>query len=197
MKHAALRSLLFAFCVVAAACGGGSKQAEATTPATATVQADVVLELGELTLFEGDEAIAKIHADGKTEFGEGGTWKSGPTLKQDGTVEVEGTAVAKVNADGTIIDVKSNAKLPLVVTADKVTMSSGDQSMSIELGATGAITVVGDNASQPKKPIRVDGAKTPGQRRTALAFLAIMVGAAAAGPPPSEEGTAPPATPPG
>lgn len=190
MKHALAKTLVGLALSVAAACGGGAKKEAPTTPQP-EVQAEVVLELGELVLFEGDQAIAKIHADGKSEYFEGGTWKPGPMMKQDGSIEFEGTAVAKVNADGTIVDAKSNAKMPLVVTSDKMTISGeGGPDFAVEIGATGAISVIGEK--QPPKAMRIDGAKTPGQRKTALVFLAMMVGSArTAPPPPSSTGDVP------
>jgi hypothetical protein len=179
---------------VTAACGGG-KKAEPTTPEP-EVKTEIVLELGELTLFEGDTAIAKIHADGKSEYFEGGAWKPGPMMKQDGSIEFDGAAVAKVNADGTIVDAKSNSKLPLVVTNDKMTVSGeGSPDFSVEIAETGAISVVGEK--QPPKAMRIDGAKTPGQRKTALVFLAMMVGSARASSPPPASGETPVVAPPG
>lgn len=182
MKHALAKTIIGLSLSFTVACGGGSKKEEPTTPPP-TVEAHVVLELGELVLFEGDQAIAKIHADGKSEYFEGGTWKPGPMMKQDGSIEFEGTAVAKVNADGTIVDAKSNAKMPLVVTTDKMTISGeGGTEFAVEIAETGTISVIGEK--QPPKAMRIDGAKTPGQRKTALVFLAMMVGSARNSPPP-------------
>lgn len=183
-------ALALAVTLAFAACGGGNKQADTTTTTTAAAQADVAVELGEFTLFDGDNAVAKIHADGSTELGgtseSGPTWKPGPTIKQDGTVEFEGAAVAKINADGTIVDVRSNQKLPVTVTSDRITVQ-GEKQITLDLAANGSITITGE---QSDKPARIEGANTPGQRRTALSFLAILLGAQA-GPPQTEQSVTP------
>ncbi|HEY0251722.1 MAG TPA: hypothetical protein VGC41_09355, partial [Kofleriaceae bacterium] len=105
-------SALFAL----AACG----HKDAATTTTPTAKPDSQLELGEITLFDGAQAMVKIHADGSTEVGghsgsmelKNGqtastdslpvTFKPGPTIKTDGTFEWKGKAVARVNADGTV-----------------------------------------------------------------------------------------------
>jgi hypothetical protein len=56
--------------LVLAACGAKSAPPNASptspTPATASTPA---LELGEITAFDGPDAMLKIHADGSTEIG--------------------------------------------------------------------------------------------------------------------------------
>lgn len=191
------RTLALAAALTLVACGGGTKQQD--TKPIADVKAEVAVELGEFTLFDGDEPIAKVHADGSTELSNNQdgtvTWKKGPTIQQDGTVLFNGNAVAKINADGTILDLESKQNLPVTITPDRITVT-GDKQTALELSAEGNITVIGEEA---KKPARIEGAKTPGQRRTVLAFVALMLGGPrtpGGGDAPPTEGGEPPATPP-
>lgn len=169
---------------VLAACG--SKPATSTTP----TQPASTFELGELTVFDGDQAMLKIHADGSTELGghsgklevkPGQTastdslpvvWKAGPVFKTDGTIEYKGKAVAKVNADGTVMNLETNKAEPITITSDKATFEKG----AIELSADGKMSFVGGNGTPPEKTPHVTGADTPGKRRTVLALVGLMLG---------------------
>jgi hypothetical protein len=192
-----------------AACGGKSKPD--TTPTTTEVAATGGIELGEITMFDGDEAMLKIHADGTTEVGGRSgelkpgpdgkmssdslpiVFKPGPTIKPDGSIEFQGEAVARINADGTIVGLKGKTEtLPIVVTADKVTVTEGGKQMGFELAADGKVTVFGSD-KQPDKPIRVEGADTPGKRRLVLAFTSMMFLRMDPEPTPASQGSATPA----
>ncbi len=174
-----------------AACAG--KSSPSSTPIPPTAAPATALELGEITLFEGANAMLKIHANGTTELGGRSgridlkpgvtassdslpiTWKAGPTLRADGTLEAEGAAVAKLNADGTIVELKTNKTLPLTVTADKVTFTVDANTVAVELAADGKLSRVGAPAEPADKQIRVEGADTAGKRRSALVMLAVML----------------------
>ena len=176
------KTILLTFAL--AACGGKS-----ATPTTPTAPAST-FELGELTVFEGDQAMVKIHADGSSELGGHSgkmelkpgqtassdslpvTWKPGPLFKADGTIEYKGKAVAKVNADGTVMNLESNKVEPITITADKVTLDKG----AIVLAADGTISFEGPNATKPDKTPHVTGADTPGKRRTVLALVGLLLG---------------------
>jgi len=204
-----------------AACGGG-KGGDTTTPKS-EVAATTPMELGEMTMFDGDQAMLKIHADGSTEIGGRSgemkpdkdgkmssdslpvTFKPGPKLKTDGSIEFQGEAIARLNADGTIVGLKGKTEtLPIAVTADKVTITEGGKQIGFDLAANGAITTFGSD-KQPDKPIRVEGADTPGKRRAVLALTSLMFMHHEGGdgepktnePPPGATATPPPgATPP-
>jgi hypothetical protein len=184
-------SAVFALSIALAACGGKGDGAT-TTPTTTVPTAAAPFELGEITVFEGAQAMLKIHADGSTELGGHSgrmelkpgqpassdslpvVFKPGPTLKTDGTIEWKGKAVARVNADGTVTNLETNQAAPVTVTADKVTFDEG----TIVLSADGKMTFAGPNAKQPtddKQP-RVEGADSPGKRRTVLALVGMMFG---------------------
>jgi hypothetical protein len=169
---------LLALTITAAACGGGKKTEPTTPPMTKTDVAAVgVLELGEITLFDGTEVLAKLHADGKTEMFMGGSPVSGPTFKADGTIEFKGKA-RRVDADGKLVD--PEGKPPEIhVTADKLTVSWDGKDSGLELAADGTATFFGADAI-PGKKVRFEGADTPGKRRTALLLGTAMFGRAVA-----------------
>ncbi|HEV7554818.1 MAG TPA: hypothetical protein VGO00_05135 [Kofleriaceae bacterium] len=162
------------------------------TPA-APPPAPFALELGEITLFEGPDAMLKVHADGTTELGGRSgrmqitpgqtassdslpiTWKPGPTLHADGSITAAGAAVAKVNADGSIVELKTNTTLPFTITADKVTFASEGTTLSVELSADGKLSRVGAPAEPANKQIRVEGADTAGKRRAMLVMVGVML----------------------
>ncbi|MEJ7601824.1 MAG: hypothetical protein WKG01_28255 [Kofleriaceae bacterium] len=161
-----------AIALALAACGS---KGEPTTPSQPAVAASAPVELGEMAMLEGDTPMVKIHADGTTEMSEGpGEFRAGPTIKADGTVEFQGQPVARIQADGTIVSLGAGAgPLPIVVTADKATITERDKQIGLELSASGELTVVG-TGMKPDKPVRIQGADTPGKRRTVLAFASIM-----------------------
>jgi len=181
--------IINAFVIAALAACGGKSSPDTTTTKVATSGG---IELGEITMFDGDDAMLKMHADGTTEVGGRSgemkpdkdgkmssdslaiTFKPGPTIKADGSIVFQGEPVARINADGTIVGLKGKTEqLPIVVTADKVTVSEGGKQMGFELAANGAVTVFGGD-KKPDKPIRVEGADTAGKRRLVLAFTSLM-----------------------
>ena len=186
-----LVTLTSALVLALTACGGKSKPDSTSTGTSTTAPATAGVELGEMTLFDGDEAALKIHADGSTEMGyrsggtselkPGETWssdslplqlKAGPTIQADGTIAVKNEPKVRINADGTITDLRDNSAFPIAVTADKMTLTHEGKQMGFDLATDGTLTMFGGQ-NPPKKPLRVAGADTPGKRRTMLAFLAL------------------------
>ena len=164
-----------------------------TTPATPPPAA-TTLELGEMTIFDGANAMFKIHANGSTEMGthkgsmaiEPGktassdslpiVWEPGPTLHADGTIDGKTGPVAKVNFDagGTIVELKTNKTLPITVADDKLTITNNGTSVSAQLAADGNLTVLNPPEGSKKMQIRIEGADTPGKRRTMLALIGLL-----------------------
>jgi len=185
-----MRKILVSVVTVALAACGSSAAPPAKSPAAAVSTS--VLELGEITVFDGAQAMLKLHADGTTEMGVHSgkmeitpgqtassdslpvTWKPGPTIKADGTFELKGEAVLKVSADGKVIDVKKSEPLPLTVTGDSVSIVEGAKTFTIGLGDDGKLTFAGGDAKPDGMP-RVEGADTPGKRRTVLVFIGLML----------------------
>jgi len=164
---------MFTLSLALVACGG--KAADKAT--TAPKAEGTLFELGELTIFEGKDAMVKIHADGNSELGGHSSasqevvWKAGPTFKTDGSVEWKGKAVARVNADGTVQDLEHGKPVPVTITADKVTFDKG----SISLAADGTMTLETPNPAKPEASPHVVGADTPGKRRLVLTLVALML----------------------
>jgi hypothetical protein len=190
-----MRLMTLGLCFALAACGGKT----ASTTATVTKPADAAVEFGEMTLWDGEEAAMKVHADGTTEVGfrsgrlelQGGhassdqlplRLKPGPTITADGTIAIKNEPKLRINADGTITDLRDNTPFPIAVTPDKVTITNGDRQFGFELAATGEVTVFG-GMNPTTKPLRIEGADTPGKRRTMLAFISLSFLPAQPGPP--------------
>jgi uncharacterized Zn-binding protein involved in type VI secretion len=178
MRSQTLLSMLF---VVACS----STPAVPTTPAAPTAS---VIELGELSVFEGASAMIKIHANGTTEIGGHSgrmqitpgetastdslpiTFKPGPTLHGDGSIDKAGKPVARLGADGTIVSLADNKVLPITVTSDKITITGNGSAASIDMTADGTLIVPGAD-----KQLRVQGADTAGKRRAALMLVGLLL----------------------
>ena len=175
-----MKRFAIAFVLLAAACGS-KKPDTTTTPGSGSVVAatGVKLELGELKLVDVKNGKAlSIHADGQIEY-EGQT---GVRITKEGTIvndknEVGFTLLADGSIkgpDGKVIDV--------TLSPDGV-IKSGDKSITINADGT----LSGANPEAPQ--MKIEGATTPGLKRTAL-FVLIALTTPEEGPPPE---TAPPA----
>jgi hypothetical protein len=177
-----------------AACGG--KPSPSTTPTSSQNAAPgTPFELGEITVFQGKDAMLKIHADGTTELGyrSGGmtvqpgqtassdalpvSWKPGPKVKTDGTFEAEGQGTMQLGADGTVTAQKDGKTepLPLKVSDDSVVLTAGGSSFTVSLGADGAVKLPAEAKIPAGMESHVEGATTPGKRRLVLTFLGMLL----------------------
>jgi hypothetical protein len=176
--------------LVLAACGGASAGYN-TTPSNTTVApaAGATFELGEMTVFDGPDAMLKVHADGSTELGGRESqatqgqpptsqvvWKPGPMLKPDGTIEWQGKAVAKLADDGTLQDLTSSTPSGIHVTTDELAITDHGQTTTLALSPDGKITITNAPGKLHDQPPHVEGADTPGKRRTVLTLLALLLG---------------------
>lgn len=152
------------------ACGGGQSSTPSTaTPApTIAPASSTVFELGEMQLSEGDTVVMKVHADGTTELGamRNGTfeWQPGPVASTSGSI-TWGSKSLQVGADGTVT--AEGQALPLRVVDDAIETSGGKLALSPE----GTFTFAGQ---PPNKPLRVEGADTPGKRKLVLLLVALQ-----------------------
>ena len=146
------------------------------------------LEFAEMTLFQGKTAVLKIHADGKTELWDAAAkaLQPGPTVKADGTFNFKDQDVARANPDGTIKSLTSGEMLPVTVTEEKVINSSSGSEVGLSLAADGTITLIGQPAPPKGQTPRLEGAATPGNRKTALAIIGALFYAAKATPAPKK-----------
>ncbi|HKE13410.1 MAG TPA: hypothetical protein VKB80_00980 [Kofleriaceae bacterium] len=172
-----------------AACGGGGDKAE-TTPATAAPAAAPAptpaedpagpphLKFAEMTVYEGTNAIFKIHADGKTEVagkpaaaGGAPTWSEGPAVTADGTITFKQQKVAKVDQDGTMKNLRNGQVIPVKVGTDTLTAQTPNGDMVLQIKEDGSIAVPGAPAGQG---LKVEGATDPETRRTAMALIGAI-----------------------
>lgn len=186
-------ALVFGF--AAAACGGGQDKGvkphdltdqppvqyeEAAKPDQPEKPAEPAnpphLEFAEMTLFQGKTPVLKIHADGKTELYDPKAkgLAPGPVVKPDGTFNFKDQDVARANPDGTIKQLPSGETLPVTVTEEKVVNTASGTEVGLSLGADGAITPIGQPAPPPAQAMRLEGAATPGNRKTALAIVGAL-----------------------
>ncbi len=156
--------------VLAAACGGGGTKKTDTTPTTDTTTTTptggaVELELGELKLIDVSKNKALlVHADGTIELDgqkPAKVTKDGKIAKID-TGEVGFT----LNADGTISG--PDGKSVGVTLAADGTLTSGDKKISVD----DAGKLVGANPAAPE--MKIEGASTPGLKRTAMFVLVAL-----------------------
>jgi hypothetical protein len=181
--------------VLLAACGGKATPSSTTTTSSQSTAASTPFELGEITVFQGQDAMLKIHADGTTELGyRHGTmtvspgqtgsssnalpvsWKPGPKVTADGKLEAEDRATVQFGVDGTLTEQKEGKtkQLPLKVRDDSVVVSAGGSSYTLSLGADGIVKLPPGAKVPPGTESHVEGATTPGKRRLVLTFLGIL-----------------------
>lgn len=161
-----MNRLAIAFVLLAAACS--SKKSEPTTPtgggAAVTATAGVTLELGEMKLVDLSKNKALV-------------------IRANGDIEYEGNTGVKVTKDGTIVNDKGEVGFTLLPDGSikgpdgkviDVTLSAegviktGDKAVSINADGT----LLGANPDAPQ--MKVEGATTPGLKRTALFVLIAL-----------------------
>lgn len=188
-----MRSLALVLSTIAlfTACGGTAKTSGVAQP-TASASP---LEVGEITVLDGEQPVLKIHADGTTELG--GTrngspvWSPGPTIRPDGTLAANGKPGVRV-ADGKVVAIKNNQPLPITFADDTVTVTDGGKSIAMSIGSDNSVSFTGAGADDAAKRPHVQGADTPGKRRAVLVLMALMLGGADDHA--QQSGSTPPAT---
>jgi hypothetical protein len=169
MKRLALAFVLLAAC--------SSKKTETTTPTggdgNVTAVAGATLELGELKLVGvGENKALLIHANGDIEY-EGAV---GARVTKNGTiVNDKGEVGFTLLADGSIKD--SAGKVIDVTLSPDGAVKSGDKTISIETDGS----LKGANPEAPQ--IKIEGATTPGLKRTAMFVLVALTTPDEAPPP--------------
>jgi hypothetical protein len=174
-----MHKLLSLVAVIAlAACGGGNKPAATTaTPAPeATAPKAGGLELAELKFYEGDDLGMQLHADGhlqvKMSHSTDGKpaeekWMDVGVIGADGSVsDTEGKKHGTIEADGSFKG-PDGQTAPFHIEGE--TLVVGDKKITID---DKGILQGGNDMG---KPMRIEGATTPGLKRTALVLLAILM----------------------
>ncbi|MDQ3364512.1 MAG: hypothetical protein M3680_03695 [Myxococcota bacterium] len=164
-----IKNLALSLVLAAAACGGGSKAAAPVAPVQTAAPTPATLELGELRLVDvSKNQSLTIQADGTIVIPAQPDGDAGGTLKvtADGKLMSKDQTVLQLMTDGTI-QTSDGKALEVTLSADGV-IASGDKKISLD--DTG--TLVGANPDAPQ--MRVEGATTPGLKRTALFVLIAL-----------------------
>lgn len=173
-----MKKLLFVAAL--AACGGGHKPAPAEpTPTPSAAPAPTgPWELGELKFYQGDELGMQLHANGHLEVklvhGEPGKppeerWQDVGAVSPDGTVTaIDGKKHAEIKPDGSVVT-QDGTTAPFHLEGETLVVS--DKKITID---DKGILQGGNDMG---KPMRIEGATTPGLKRTALVVLALIMSA--------------------
>jgi len=152
-----------------AACAAPKPAAPPPTPAPAPVaKAATGVELGELKFFTGDDLGMQLHANGHLEVRvQDASWQDVGSLTPDGTIHApDGSPHGRITPDGAFV-APSGKVAPFKLDGD--VLVQGDKRLSID--AKGEV----QGGNTMLAPMRVDGATTPGLKRTALVVLALLM----------------------
>jgi hypothetical protein len=165
--------------ILLAACGGGNKAPVAeTTPATPTTQTAVpaagAIEVGELKFYSGDQMGMQLHANGHLEVAMTGSeagkpaetkWQDVGAIAADGTISsADGKKHGQIKSDGSFVTEDGH---DTGIKFDGDALVLGDKKLTID--DKGMLQGAGDAS------MRIEGATTPGLKRTALVLLALIM----------------------
>lgn len=172
---------------VVSACGGGGGRtktrtvaARAAGSAPAEPALTIKLTFAEMVVTDGPDAVLRIHEDGTTEIAErprtgAGSkidWREGPAVRPDGTFVFEGTEVARIKADGRVVNLVSGELMPVVVEESSVVVGEGATQLTLTAAEDGTLSVTG--APGNAQTIRVEGAPDRESLHTAVAIAAVV-----------------------
>jgi hypothetical protein len=167
--------------IALAACGGGNKPVAPVAPPPAVPVAAAApagsIELGELKFYAGDDLGMQIHANGhfevrvsKAEAGKPAetTWQDVGSIGADGTISSsDGAKHGQVKPDGSFVGPEGQVA-PFKLDGEALVVA--DRKITID---DKGILQGGNDMG---KPMRIEGATTPGLKRTALIVLALLMG---------------------
>jgi len=180
--------------IALAACGGGNKpvapepapagSAGSAAPVAAAPAAGTV-ELGELKFYAGEDLGMQMHANGHFEVRVGKPpapeWQEIGALAADGTISsTDGAKHGQVQPDGSFVGPQGQVA-PFKLEGEALVVA--DKKITID---DKGILQGGNDMG---KPMRIEGATTPGLKRTALIVLALLMGG------PEDSKSAPPTAP--
>jgi hypothetical protein len=152
---------------VLVACGAGSAVAK---PQPAAAPKAPTVELAELKFFAGDDLGMQLHADGHVLVMTEAQWVDIGKIARDGTITApDGSTRGHITADGSVVGPSGKAA-PFHV--EGTTLVIADKRFTID---DKGVLHGGELA------VRIEGATTPGLKRTALVLLASMMTSARKG----------------
>lgn len=150
------------------ACGGGTPPVVARpAPAAAAATRPPTVELAELKFYAGGDLGMQLHADGHLVVKAQAQWVDIGSLAADGTIRApDGTPRGHITRDGSLVGPSGR---PAAFHLEGTTLVVGDKKLTIDDRGI----LQGGNLLQGQ--MRVEGATTPGLRRTALVLLASLM----------------------
>jgi hypothetical protein len=150
--------------IVLAACGSATPATPRTAPAS---PAKPMVELAELRFYAGQNLGMQLHADGRLEMKAEDAWVDIGSVAADGTLSApDGTRRGHITADGSVVG-PSGKTAPFHFEGQ--TLVIADRRFTID--ARGML----QGGDYLQGPMRVEGAATPGLKRTALVVLATIM----------------------
>lgn len=150
--------------VALVACGSTTPAPTQTAHAPATKP---MIELAELKFYAGADLGMQLHADGHLEVKAQTAWVDVGSLAADGTLSApDGTQRGHITADGSVVG-PSGKTAPFHLEGE--TLVVADRTFTID---DQGLLQGGDLL---QGPMRVEGATTPGLKRTALVVLATIM----------------------
>jgi hypothetical protein len=145
------------------ACSGGT--AVAKPQAAPKAAAAPTVELAELKFYAGNDLGMQLHADGHVLVMTEANWADIGRIATDGTITgPDGKARGHITADGSVVGPSGKAG-PFHL--EGTTLVIGDKRFSID--------DKGMLQGSAQAPMRIEGATTPGLKRTALVLLASIM----------------------
>jgi hypothetical protein len=148
--------------IAIAACGSAAPATKQSTPAKTSV-----VELAELKFYAGGDLDMLLHANGHLEVKAQAGWVGVGSVAPDGTLSApDGTQRGHITAAGSVIG-PTGATAPYHLEGE--TLVVADRRFTID---DKGLLQGGDML---QGPLRVEGATTPGLKRTALVVLATIM----------------------
>lgn len=150
--------------VALVACGSTPPATTKPAPAPATKP---MIELAELKFYAGADLGMQLHANGHLEVKAQAAWVEVGSLAADGTLSApDGTQRGHVTADGSVVG-PSGKTAPFHLEGETLVVADRRFTLDDKGLLQGGDLLQG--------PMRVEGATTPGLKRTALVVLATIM----------------------
>jgi hypothetical protein len=173
---------------------GGAERPPATEPAPLVAPIADPVTVGEVVVSQNGQPVFKLHADGTSELAQvgstGGSWMSGPTLRADGTIIVDGAEKARIGTSA--ITFASGESFPISGDGGTIVIGEAGKEVTVTIDAAGAVTLVGGPASaEARAGWKVESTDPAAARSALLLWLSIQAAPTAAAEPTLETVPAP------